>query len=99
MVRQVICSHALTNVSELTVLHTLEYDLMDVPLQDFTCRQPPGAILPIYVASLSLTMRLGPQILQVELCWKERTLCSAEILCGGERFHTSRLGFIARQLD
>jgi len=90
MVHQVICSHALTNVSELTVLHTLEYDLMGVPLQDFTCRRPPGAILPFYVASLSLTMRLGPQMLQVELCWKEQTLCSAEILCGDESVHTDQ---------
>ncbi|KAH0538333.1 hypothetical protein FGG08_005068 [Glutinoglossum americanum] len=65
--------------NELTVVHILEYDLTDVPLQEFTRQQPPGNSPPFYVASLRLIMRLDPQRLKIELCWNERTLCSAEM--------------------
>ena len=66
-------------VLELDVVHTLEYDLMDIPLKEFTRRQPPARSLPFYVASLSLTMQLDRRQLLVELRWKDTTLCGATI--------------------
>jgi len=66
--------------NDLSLLYALEYDLTEFPLDEFTRRQPRGTKVPFYVASLSLTMSLSLEMLQIELCWKERTLDRAEIL-------------------
>ncbi|KAH0556727.1 hypothetical protein GP486_005482 [Trichoglossum hirsutum] len=70
------CGNAL---NELTPIHTLNYDLKDLPIEQFRLRQRPGLPLPFYAASLSLTMNLDPRQLLVELRWKDTVLCSVTI--------------------
>ncbi|KAI9783651.1 MAG: hypothetical protein M1839_003499 [Geoglossum umbratile] len=70
---------------ELTVVHTLEYDLTDVPLEEAPHPQLRDGDSPYYTATLNLTARLDRQFLGVELCWRDETLCSVDMdcLCSG----------------
>ncbi|KAH0558449.1 hypothetical protein GP486_004895 [Trichoglossum hirsutum] len=65
--------------SDLTVVHTLEYDLTEIPLQEFVRREPLGGGRPFYVAYLTLTMKMDTRHLKIELCWKNKPLCSLNL--------------------
>ncbi|KAI9773911.1 MAG: hypothetical protein M1840_006137 [Geoglossum simile] len=65
--------------NELAEVDTLEYDLTDAPLSEFVRRRSQGRNPPSYSASLKLTMRLNPRVLEADLSWKDRTLCSTGI--------------------
>lgn len=62
------------------MFHVINYDLKDIPLQEFTCSKPVGLNPPFYVASLSLTMRLAPGMLHVELRLKNRVISTADVV-------------------
>jgi len=65
--------------NDLTPVHTLEYDMTTIPLEEFTRQQPSQNSPPFYVTSLRLIMRLTVPRLEVELWWKDTKLRSANI--------------------
>jgi len=62
------------------MFHAINYDLNDIPLQEFTLRTPVGPYAPFYVAELSLLMRLASRRLYIELRLKNRVLSTADVV-------------------
>jgi hypothetical protein len=63
----------------LSLFYVINYDLKDIPLQDFAYNQPVGGDPAFYVAPLNLTLRLAPQKLNVKLHFKKHIIAVAEL--------------------
>ena len=57
----------------------LDWDLTDIPLQEFTLQRSSRRSPPFYVTSLKLIVTLKPRLLKLKLFWKDRTLSSKDI--------------------
>ncbi len=58
---------------------SLEYDLTSIPLQEFQYFKAVDGNPPFYKASLSLKMRIAPQMLRVQLCLGDKDIGTKKI--------------------
>jgi len=65
--------------NELKRIHMVDWDLTDIPLQEFTLQRSSRRRPPFYVTSLKLIVTLDPRLLKLELFWKDRILSSKDI--------------------
>jgi len=62
------------------MFYVIKYDLADIPLQEFTSSKPVGPYAPFYVADLTLSMRLAPRGLHIELrLGKNRVISEVDV--------------------
>ncbi|KUJ18836.1 uncharacterized protein LY89DRAFT_717366 [Mollisia scopiformis] len=66
--------------NELSVFHTIDYDLKDIPLQDFTASKSGLLSRTFYVAPMKLSITLTPQMVHLELHMNEKSVYSKRVM-------------------
>jgi hypothetical protein len=65
--------------TELVEFHVIRHDLRSFPLTDFQRCQPTPTSVPYYVAQLDLKLMLAPNMLHVDLYFKDQHIYTRDL--------------------